>query len=227
MSSVLTFQSRSVRVHFENAQVMFVAKDVCAALNISWSGSKILSNIPESWKGVVKLTTPRGGWQRFVTINEAATYKLAFRSNKPEADAFTNWVASEVLPSIRKTGKFEIAPKQVALPSASNAVLACTPKWYQMQLESIWNSFDERAYEFRRWMMAVHNELGRVTGPMYKDILYKLTRGNHHRETLSLDLPIASMHRFDIEAIEQARDSICSMYDAINLARKYARMLEM
>ena len=125
-------------------------------------------------------------------------------------------------------GKIDGLPK--ALPEEKpkgNAILACTPKWYQMQLESIWNSFDERAYEFSRWMMAVHNELGRVTGPLYKDVLYKLTKGNHHRETLSLDLPIASMHRFDIEAIEQARDSICSMYDAINLARKYARMLEM
>ena len=53
-------------------------------------------------------------------INEAATYKLAFRSNKPEADVFTNWVASEVLPSIRKTGKYETTPQQPALPVAAS-----------------------------------------------------------------------------------------------------------
>ena len=45
-------------------------------------------------------------------------YKLAFRSNKPEADAFTNWVASEVLPSIRKTGKYETILTSKALPEA-------------------------------------------------------------------------------------------------------------
>ncbi|OIO03169.1 MAG: hypothetical protein AUJ49_05040 [Desulfovibrionaceae bacterium CG1_02_65_16] len=44
------------------------------------------------------------------TIAEPAVYKLAFRSNKPEADAFTNWVASEVLPAIRKTGQYAAKP---------------------------------------------------------------------------------------------------------------------
>jgi len=116
MSQALSFKSHSVRVHAESEQLWFVAKDVCVALNISWT-SHTLDAIPESWQGVVKLTTPRGGRQNFVTINEAGTYKLAFRSNKPEADAFTNWVASEVLPAIRQTGKFEASPKQAALES--------------------------------------------------------------------------------------------------------------
>jgi prophage antirepressor-like protein len=44
-------------------------------------------------------------------ITEAALYKLAFRSNKPAADAFTNWVASEVLPSIHKTGQY-VSPRR-------------------------------------------------------------------------------------------------------------------
>lgn len=33
-------------------------------------------------------------------------YKLVFRSNKPEADRFVNWIAGEVLPSIRRTGSY-------------------------------------------------------------------------------------------------------------------------
>lgn len=44
------------------------------------------------------------------TISEPAVYKLAFRSNKPEADRFTNWVASEVIPALRRQGKYEICP---------------------------------------------------------------------------------------------------------------------
>ena len=42
-------------------------------------------------------------------INEAAVYKLAFRSNKPEADKFVNWVTGTVLPSIRRTGSYSIS----------------------------------------------------------------------------------------------------------------------
>lgn len=58
--------------------------------------------------------------RNLIFISEPAVYKLAFRSNKPEADAFTNWVASEVLPSIRKSGKYEgkANPVQTELPPA-------------------------------------------------------------------------------------------------------------
>ena len=49
-----------------------------------------------------------GGIQQLSVINESALYKLAFRSNKPQADAFVNWVAGEVLPSIRRTGQYRI-----------------------------------------------------------------------------------------------------------------------
>lgn len=111
MSQLFSYGSHQVRTVTQNNEPWFAAIDVCRALDISWSGSKILRGFPDAWKGVVKLTTPcgrrGGGNQKLVVISEPAVYKLAFRSNKPEADAFTNWVASEVLPAIRKTGKFE------------------------------------------------------------------------------------------------------------------------
>lgn len=67
-----------------------------------------------------KLPTLRRGTQNIRLISEPGLYKLAFRSNKPQADAFTNWVASEVLPAIRQTGKFEAAPQgMVELPPAA------------------------------------------------------------------------------------------------------------
>jgi prophage antirepressor-like protein len=109
------FQNHTVRtIEKEDGSFWFIAKDVCDALEITWSGNKILASIPENWRGVVKLTTPlqnqHGVYgeqdQEFVTINEPALYKLAFRSNKPAAEDFTNWVASEVLPAIRRTGRF-------------------------------------------------------------------------------------------------------------------------
>lgn len=162
MSQSLTFQSHSVRVHTEGEQVMFVVKDVCLALGISWSGSKILSGIPDSWKGVVKLPTPRGGVQKFVVINEAGMYKLAFRSNKPEADAFTNWVASEVLPAIRKTGKYEAAPKaeQLALPAPASGRRRGAPA-YRTRMR--------RALRYRRMGLSMR-EIGMLTGCRHQEI---------------------------------------------------------
>ena len=106
------FQGCPVRCIGTDRDLWFIAKDVCEALRISWRGTATLESIPPEWIGVRKLRTPmlqRSGFYRVVEvetiiINEFAVYKLAFRSNKPSADTFTNWVASEVLPAIRKTG---------------------------------------------------------------------------------------------------------------------------
>lgn len=49
--------------------------------------------------------------EKFLT--ESGMYKLVFRSNKSKAEEFTDWVADEVLPAIRKDGKYEIDIKKV------------------------------------------------------------------------------------------------------------------
>lgn len=46
------------------------------------------------------------GEREAIFINEAGLYHLIFRSNKPKAKDFANWVCETVLPEIRKTGFF-------------------------------------------------------------------------------------------------------------------------
>lgn len=102
----------TIRTQQVNNEPWFVVKDVANALDIAWSGAT-LSNIPDDWQGMMSFNTPcgnyqGGGLQQLKVINEAALYKLAFRSNKPQADTFVNWVAGVVLPQIRQTGQYRI-----------------------------------------------------------------------------------------------------------------------
>lgn len=102
----------TIRTQQVNNEPWFVAKDVANALDIAWSGAT-LSNIPDDWQGMMSFNTPcgnyqGGGLQQLKVINEAALYKLAFRSNKPQADTFVNWVAGVVLPQILQTGQYRI-----------------------------------------------------------------------------------------------------------------------
>ena len=100
------FSHKPVRTAVDAAGlVWFCAKDVCEVLEIDWSGSKTLRSMPENWRRVGYLPTPQGD-QEAVFVSEAGLYRLAFRSNKPEAVRFTNWVCEEVLPSIRRTGGY-------------------------------------------------------------------------------------------------------------------------
>ncbi|MEQ1636734.1 MAG: BRO family protein [Methylococcales bacterium] len=82
----------------------FCARDICAVLDITWSGHT-LDNMPENWFMVVSYTTIKGE-RDTIFISEPGLYFLVFRSNKPKAVEFVNWVCGEVLPSIRKSGFF-------------------------------------------------------------------------------------------------------------------------
>lgn len=41
-------------------------------------------------------------------LTESGVYKLVFKSHKPNAEEFTDWIADEVLPALRQTGSYEI-----------------------------------------------------------------------------------------------------------------------
>ena len=105
LANPFQFSDLDVRTAVDNDdQVWFCAKDVCAALDISWS-SATLDNMPNEWLMGMKVITIQGE-REAVFINEPGLYRLIFRSNKPKAIEFSNWVCSEVLPTIRKNGFF-------------------------------------------------------------------------------------------------------------------------
>lgn len=46
-------------------------------------------------------------------VSEAGLYSLVLCSRKPEAKPFKRWVTHDVLPSLRKTGRYMLATKGV------------------------------------------------------------------------------------------------------------------
>jgi prophage antirepressor-like protein len=92
----------------EHNEVWFCAKDICEILDIDWTGHT-LDNMPEKCKLMVKLTTSFGEKDTNF-INETGLYRLIFRSNKPKAEQFADWVYEEVLPTIRKHGFYGTLP---------------------------------------------------------------------------------------------------------------------
>jgi len=94
-----------------NNEIMFVGKDVAQALGYSDSNKAIRIHVDDEDKGGAVLSTP-GGNQKVIFINESGLYSLILSSKLPQAKAFKRWVTSEVLPSIRKTGRYEL-PRQL------------------------------------------------------------------------------------------------------------------
>lgn len=87
----------------DNGVVLFCASDVAKALGYARPKDAVAAHC----KGAVKRRTPtNGGEQEMSFIPESDLYRLVFSSKLPTAEKFTDWVTSEVLPNIRKTGSY-------------------------------------------------------------------------------------------------------------------------
>lgn len=92
-----------VRTLEENGAVLFCGSDVAKALGYT-NPSKALS---DHCRGVTKRYTPtKSGEQEMSFIPESDLYRLVFGSKLPTAEKFTDWVTSEVLPTVRKHGAY-------------------------------------------------------------------------------------------------------------------------
>ncbi|WP_256221684.1 BRO-N domain-containing protein [Pseudomonas sp. NBRC 111128] len=107
------FGKQQVRTLLIGEQPWFVAADVCASLaiaNVSLAvngrADRDTDGLDEDEKGIATVNTPSGA-QEMLVVNESGLYALIFKSRKAEAKRFKKWVTSEVLPAIRKTGRYE------------------------------------------------------------------------------------------------------------------------
>lgn len=96
----------TIRTVSIDGEPMFCLSDICKALELT-QPSKVKERLNE--KGVNSIPTlTNGGTQNLLYVNESNLYKTIFQSRKESAERFTDWVTSEVLPSIRKTGVYQV-----------------------------------------------------------------------------------------------------------------------
>ena len=99
----------------KNGEPLFCAKDVCDVLGYKRARCAVaqLVNPLDAVKHSVKVSgslrkdgTPSERLQQMFFVNESGFYALVLGSKLPTAVKFKNWVTSEVLPQIRKTGGY-------------------------------------------------------------------------------------------------------------------------
>ena len=107
VSNVIPFNfgKQQVRTLLIDGQPWFVANDVSAALQYS-EASAMTRHLDDDEKGLSIVQT-LGGDQEMLVINESGLYSAILRSRKAEAKRFKKWVTAEVLPAIRKHGRYE------------------------------------------------------------------------------------------------------------------------
>jgi prophage antirepressor-like protein len=101
-----TFKQTAVRTVERDNIIWFVASDIAKALDFR-DAEKMTRILDDDERGTHIVGTPSGD-QEMIIINESGLYHALIKSRKPEAVPFRKWVTGEVLPTIRKTGSYEL-----------------------------------------------------------------------------------------------------------------------
>ena len=139
--STFSFESKSIRTLAINNEPWFVAIDICKAINLS-NPSMAVANLDEDEKKVVgssdtldpklNLGSAGNGAQSLSLVSESGMYTLILRCRDAVKKGsvphrFRKWVTAEVLPAIRKTGKYEgktTADDRTGLRNAVNMLVS-------------------------------------------------------------------------------------------------------
>ncbi|EGP9259546.1 hypothetical protein I0801_004106 [Salmonella enterica] len=134
-------ETHDVRIQVIDGEPWFCLKDVCEILSIANPRDLMAKQLDK--EGVDKIYIPtESGKQNITFINEPNLYRVIFRSNKPEAKQFQDWVLNDVLPTIRKTGRYQKQPPSEPLNSndMSNLKRLVWMMTGNMKFENAWNA---------------------------------------------------------------------------------------
>lgn len=106
------YNDKPVRSVEKDGDPWFVGKDVCAVLDLR-NHNDALSRLDDDERSEVGISDP-SGMKYAIIISEAGVYRLVFSSRKAEAEAFKRWLAHEVLPQLRRTGKYAVKAEEAA-----------------------------------------------------------------------------------------------------------------
>lgn len=104
---LFNFENHEVRSLLLNNEPWFVGKDVADVLGYQNGSRDINRHVDEEDRQNYQSSTfdsPRG----MTIINESGLYNLVLSSKLPSAKKFKRWVTSEVLPTLRKTGQYQV-----------------------------------------------------------------------------------------------------------------------
>ena len=177
-----------VRTAVVDNEPMFCLSDVCRALELT-QPSKVKERL--NVKGVHTIPTlTNGGMQNLLYINESNLYKTIFQSRKESAERFTDWVTSEVLPSIRKTGSYNkplTTAEQIKLLAQGNTELGQRVEDVEKRIDTFETELPLLAVDCDRITNAVKARgthfLGGLNSNAYHDkSLRQRTYSDIHRE---------------------------------------------
>lgn len=115
------FENNAIRVIEHDSDLHFCLSDVCSACGIT-DPSNTVRQLSKEFEGSVIYTEPfitAGGTQNMSVITEPQLYFVVMRGRSDAAHRFRQWVFTDLLPTLRKTGHYEVRTPAPALTDAT------------------------------------------------------------------------------------------------------------
>lgn len=144
-------------------QTWFAGVDVCNLLEYA-DTTQAIEKLDEDERRLDRVRDGSGQQRKAWMVNESGLYSLIITSTKPEAKAFKRWITHEVLPAIRKAGKYtseEEKSHELQLQALANAIqsLRDEKEEYQRKVNDIKKDIENKTAEMIALIQADRSQL--------------------------------------------------------------------
>jgi len=177
-----------VRTIVEGDTILFCGNDVARALGYAVPKDAISTHC----KGAVKRRAFPDSGQSMNFIPESDLYRLVFRSKLPTAEKFTDWVTTEVLPTIRKHGAY-------MTPETLQAAIS-NPDYLLQIVTALKDETDKRkALEVANSRLIVENQIMQPKADYFDDLVDRNLLTSFRETAKELGVPPRKFTQFLLE----------------------------
>ena len=169
--TIFKFENTPVQTIVENNEIFFRAAQLAELLQYKNPHKAIKDHVDPDDLTKREIVNTINKRAQVLFVNESGMYSLVLSSKLEQAKKVKRWVTSEVLPAIRKTGKYQLQPKQLALPEPQKFTFEFT-EYELQQLAWLWFAFKRGVGTFQHIERAFNvlgsNMSGQIYGQAYE-----------------------------------------------------------
>ena len=139
--TIFNFENTPIQTIVENNEIFFRAAQLAELLQYKNPHKAIKDHVDSddlTKREIVNTVNKRA---QVLFVNESGMYSLVLSSKLEQAKKVKHWVTSEVLPTIRKIGKYQLQPQQLALPEPEKKFSFEFTEYELQQLAWLWFAF--------------------------------------------------------------------------------------
>ncbi|HHF3965535.1 TPA: P22AR C-terminal domain-containing protein [Haemophilus influenzae] len=169
--TIFKFENTPVQTIVENNEIFFRAAQLAELLQYKNPHKAIKDHVDPDDLTKREIVNTINKRAQVLFVNESGMYSLVLSSKLEQAKKVKRWVTSEVLPTIRKTGKYQLQPRQLALPEPEKFTFEFT-EYELQQLAWLWFAFKRGVGTFQHIERAFNvlgsNMSGQIYGQAYE-----------------------------------------------------------